>query len=109
MVSARGNAIFWLLPLRGGAASAELCDERLRAAPRSSGSATTSTRSTPSSGWTAAVTSVVMRSFSGQPSIVMQHVDADGAAVDLDVRSMPMSSIGRPISGSITLRSASRT
>ena len=36
------------------------------------GDRSTATRSTPSSGFTAAVTSLVMRSFNGQPSIVIR-------------------------------------
>ena len=70
----------------------------------------TSTRSTPSSGASASVTSLVIRSLSGQPSIVIRTWTRTRPPSSTSMsRSMPMSSIGRPISGSLTLRSASRT
>jgi hypothetical protein len=73
------------------------------------GVSSTSTRETPSSGFTAAVTSCVMRSFSGQPSMVIRTCTRTTSPSTWMSFSMPMSSIGRPISGSMTLRSASRT
>ncbi len=50
-----------------------------------------------------------MRSFSGQPSIVIRTSTRTVSPSIAMPRSMPMSSIGLPISGSSTLRSASRT
>ena len=73
------------------------------------GERSTATRATPSSGATAAVTSFVMRSFSGQPSIVMSTSTRTVSPSMEMPRNMPMSSIGLPISGSMTVRSASRT
>ena len=66
------------------------------------GDSSTATRSTPSSGLTAAVTSLVMRSFSGQPSIVIRTSTRTVPPSIAMPRSMPMSSIGLPISGSST-------
>ena len=73
------------------------------------GVSSTSTRSTPSSGWTAAVTSLVIRSLSGHPSMVRRtwtRTTPPSTSTDF---SMPISSIGLPISGSSTPFSASRT
>ncbi len=69
----------------------------------------TSTRSTPSSGCTAAVTSVVIRSRSGHPSIVSKTSTRTTPPSTSIASSIPMSSIGRPISGSFTCRRAART
>src|SRR5438094_7456421 len=81
-------------------------------APRSSSDIvprTTWTCSTPDSGATAAVTSVSMRSRRGQPSMVSRTVTVTVASSMRMSFSMPTSSIGLPISGSMTFRSAART
>src|SRR5438132_12147820 len=68
----------------------------------------TSTLSTPATGWTAAVTSVVMRSRNWQPSMVSRTWTRTRPSL-ISIRcSIPMASIGLPISGSRTPRSASR-
>ena len=69
----------------------------------------TSTRSTPMSGCTAAVTSCVIRSRSGHPSIVSRTSTRTLPPSTWIPWSIPMSSIGLPISGSSTSRSATRT
>ena len=73
------------------------------------GESSTSTRSTPESGWTAAFTSPSIRSLSGHPSIVIRTWTRTAPPSTSIPWSIPMSSIGRPISGSKTLRRASRT
>ena len=73
------------------------------------GVSSTSTRSTPSRGATAAVTSLVIRSFSGQPSIVRSTCTRTTPPSTSTDFSIPISSIGRPISGSRTPLRASRT
>ncbi len=85
---------------------AELCRPAPRAARATSASRLTSTRSTPISGCTAAVTSCVIRSRSGQPSIVSRTSTRTLPPSTAMPWSMPMSSIGLPISGSSTSRSA---
>ena len=72
------------------------------------GVSVTSTRPTPS-GCSAAVTSFVIRSRNGQPSIVSQTSTRTSSPSTAIPRSIPMSSIGLPISGSFTPLSASRT
>ena len=80
-----------------------------RAAPGSSASATPRHARRPASGCTAAVTSCVIRSRSGHPSIVSSTCTRTFPPSTSMRSSMPMSSIGRPISGSFTPRRASRT
>ncbi len=85
------------------------CDTSFSRSSPLIGVSSTSTRSTPSSGCTAAVTSEVIRSFRGHPSIVMSTWTRTTPASTSTDLSIPISSIGRPISGSLTLFRASRT
>ena len=73
------------------------------------GLSTTSTAFTPGSGMTAAFTSRSMRSFSGHPSIVIRTCTWTEPSSTTMSFSIPMSSIGLPISGSSTCRRACLT